>query len=206
MFAPIIEKVRSDNFESLSTITTSWDAFGISGSKAKLESMMSEEEFDGCVTVRCSRNEIRYISRDKLQKNTHLIDKWKVFSSRANGAAGMLNEDFAVTVTSPSYIGEPNVVCTEALLPFGAFETEKEAVNLKKYMESKFFRFMVGILKTSQDLYQIVYTFVPLQDFTCNSDIDWSEQTASIDKQLYRKYNLTDEEIAYIEKMVKMIE
>ena len=205
-YISIIKKVHTEDFVTFASITTSWDAFGISGSKAKLEAMMSKKPFDGCVEVRCSRNEIRFIARSKLNKNVELIDKWKVFSSRANGAAGMINDKEAVAVTSPVYIGPPNTVCTETSLPFGVFDTETEAKNLKKYMETKFFRFMVGTLKTSQDLYQIVYTYVPMQDFTLKSDINWQKDISEVDVQLYKKYNLCSEEIAYIEATIKPLD
>ena len=66
-------------------------------------------------------------------------------------------------------------------------------------MNTKFLRYLVNILKASQNVYQIVYAFVPLQDFTCNSDIDWGQSISDIDKQLAIKYNLTDNEIANIE-------
>lgn len=65
---------------------------------------------------------------------------------------------------------------------------------------------MVGILKVSQNIYRNVYAFVPLQDFTSKSDIDWSKPISNIDKQLYKKYALSKEEIEYIEKMIKPME
>ena len=73
-------------------------------------------------------------------------------------------------------------------------------------MATKFLRFMVGILKTSQNVYQVVYQFVPVQDFTDNSDIDWSQPIPEIDKQLYAKYGLDDGEIEFIESMIKPME
>ena len=86
------------------------------------------------------------------------------------------------------------------------FDNEQEALNLRKYMISKFFRCMVGCLKTSQDIYQVAYTFVPMQDFTAQSDIDWTKSVAEVDQQLYRKYNLSAEEIAFIEEKIKPME
>ena len=70
-------------------------------------------------------------------------------------------------------------------------------------MTGKFLRFMVGILKVSQNLYQNVYQFVPLQDFTDESDIDWSKSIKEIDQQLYKKYELSEDEIAFIEEKVQ---
>ena len=64
---------------------------------------------------------------------------------------------------------------------------------------------MVGILKVSQNLYQNVYEYVPIQDFTAKSDIDWTQDVNDIDKQLYKKYGLNKKEIAYIEEIIKPI-
>ena len=81
--------------------------------------------------------------------------------------------------------------------------TKEEALNLQKYLKTKFLRLLVGIMKSSQALYQNVYQFVPLQDFTNNSDINWDMPIKDIDAQLYKKYNFSDEEIEYIESKIK---
>lgn len=65
---------------------------------------------------------------------------------------------------------------------------------------------MVSIKKKTQDNPRDVFQFVPLQDFTSSSDIDWTQSVADIDRQLYRKYGLSDEEVAFIEKMIKPME
>lgn len=104
------------------------------------------------------------------------------------------------------YVGGKNSACTDSLFSIGAFDTEVEAENLAKYMKTKFLRYMVSILKTSQNVTQIVYKFVPMQDFTTISDIDWSKSIHEIDVQLYAKYGLTEEEIAFIESMIKPME
>jgi len=205
-YVTILEKIRNIDFVSFSSITSGWDAFGISGSKEKIDAMLSDNYQEGYYKVLCSRNTIRYIAPQKLSKNLDWAKKWKVFSSRANGAAGLVNESEPVMVTSVPSVFGPNSVCTETSLPFGAFDNEQEALNLRKYMISKFFRCMVGCLKTSQDIYQVAYTFVPMQDFTAQSDIDWTKSVAEIDQQLYRKYNLSAEEIAFIEEKIKPME
>lgn len=206
MYISILNKIRESDFVSFASITTGWDAFGISGNKAKLDAMLSDIYHEGYYTVLCSRNSIKYINPIKLNKNLDIANKWKVFSSRANGAAGLVNEDEPVMVTSVPLVFGPKSVCTETSLPFGSYDNKTEAENLRKYMVSKFFRSMVGCLKTSQDIYQFAYTFVPLQDFTANSDIDWSKSVAEIDQQLYKKYHLSNEEIAFIESMIKPME
>lgn len=122
---------------------------------------------------------------------------------KGNGGAGILSEDKPVSILGKAYIGEPLQVCTDSLIPIGSFDNKNEAINLQKYMSSKFLRFMVGILKMSQNVYQNVYQFVPMQDFTPNSDIDWSKTITEIDQQLYKKYKLSEEEIIFIEKKLK---
>ncbi|MCK9181248.1 MAG: restriction endonuclease, partial [Bacteroides sp.] len=99
-------------------------------------------------------------------------------------------------------LGEPMQICTETFLRLGSFETKSEAESVLKYYKTKFFRVMVGILKTTQHS-TTTFRFVPLQDFTQNSDIDWSKTISEIDQQLYKKYNLTEEEIAFIEEEVQ---
>ena len=74
-----------------------------------------------------------------------------------------------------------------------------------KYIKTKFFRTMVGILKTTQHS-TTTYKYVPIQDFTPESDIDWSKSIEEVDKQLYGKYNLSDKEIAFIEEKVRPME
>ena len=77
---------------------------------------------------------------------------------------------------------------------------------MKKYIATKFQRFLLLQALTSIHITKDSFIFVPLQDFTANSDIDWSKSVADIDRQLYAKYGLSEEEIAFIEKMIKPME
>lgn len=88
----------------------------------------------------------------------------------------------------------------------GNFDTEAEADALVKYLKTKFARSLLGILKVTQDMTPRVWGLVPEQDFTPNSDIDWSQSVTDIDKQLYAKYGLNDNEIEFIETHVKEME
>lgn len=202
----IIERLRKVGFAPMSSITTGRDAFGIVGKKENVEKISKENSFVDAIELRCAHEEIRFIARKHISKSINFIDKWKVFTSKANGGAGILGDGKAVSIIGRAFIGKPGSVCTDSLLPFGPFNTKKEATNLQTYMKTKFFRFCVGILKTSQNLYQVVYQFVPLQDFTSKSDIDWSKTVAEIDSQLYKKYKLTNDEIAFVEGMIKPME
>ena len=123
--------------------------------------------------------------------------KYKVFIPKANGS-GALGE-----VLSAPLIGEPLIGATETFLSLGPFDTFEEASNCLKYVRSKFARVMLGILKITQDNTKEKWRYVPLLDFTPNSDIDWSKSIREIDLQLYRKYGLDEKEIEFIETHVK---
>ena len=125
------------------------------------------------------------------------LDKWKVFVPAANGS-GALGE-----VLSMPLIGQPLIGHTQSFMSIGCFETEMEADALLKYVKSKFVRTMLGILKITQHNPAPKWKYVPLQDFTPSSDIDWSQSVADIDRQLYAKYGLDDDEIEFIELHVK---
>lgn len=97
----------------------------------------------------------------------------------------------------------PLVGYTRSFIGIGSFDREFEANACFKYIKSKFARTALGILKITQDNNKDTWKYVPLQNFTLESDIDWSVSIAEIDKQLYKKYNLTQEEIDFIESHVK---
>lgn len=203
--ASIAKKViKSQKFTAFNTITTGRDAFGIVGKN--FNAISKDEAFPNSVEVQCAHEVKRYYEKDRITKNTKILSSHKVFTSKGNGGAGLLTDDKAVNIIGKSYIAGPNVACTDSMIPFGAFDNKLEAINLQKYMMTKFLRFMVGILKVSQNLYQNVYQFVPLQDFTSESDIDWSKSVAEIDQQLYAKYGLDESEIAFIESKIKPME
>lgn len=197
----IISKVKSKNFKSITAITKGRNAFGILGKDAEKISIGTSK--DSYYELRCKYEEIRYVAKKYITKNEDLADKWKVFISKGNGGAGLLTDNKEVSILGKPYIGKPKSVCTDSLIPIGNFNTKSEAVALSSYIRTKFVRFMIGILKTSQNVLQNVYQFVPLQNFKTDSDIDWSKSIEEIDKQLYKKYGLTKEEIKFIESMIK---
>lgn len=123
--------------------------------------------------------------------------RYKVFIPKANGS-GAIGE-----VLSTPLVGEPLVGATETFLSIGSFKTKVEAENCLKYVKTKFARVMLGILKITQDNTRDKWKYVPLQDFTSSSDIDWTASIPDIDKQLYKKYNLDEKEINFIETHVK---
>ena len=137
-----------------------------------------------------------------LGLNSITFKKWKIFVPKAYGC-GALGEEIPTPILGTPILGTPIQICAETFIQFGAWDTELEARAALYYLKTKFFRILVGILKTTQDSPSRVYQLVPLQDFTANSDIDWTKSITEIDRQLYRKYGLTDEEVNFIETHVK---
>ena len=131
---------------------------------------------------------IGYISRDIVTNGFDSIDKYKLFFTTS----------YSTNAINPPEIikAQPNEICTETFLLVGPFDTEKEQLNCLKYMNTKFFKFLLYLGKGTMHVTKSVFGLIPLQNF----DEEWS------DEKLYRKYGLTAEEIAYIEKMVRPME
>ena len=125
------------------------------------------------------------------------FEKYKIILPKANGS-GAIGE-----VLSTPVIGYPVIGYTETFISVGEFNSLEEAEACLKYIKSKFLRTMLGVLKITQDNTKAVWHYIPLQDFTVNSDIDWTQSVADIDRQLYQKYDLSPEEIAFIETHVR---
>ena len=141
------------------------------------------------------KRKIEYVRLSDIKKNTGAIDSVKVF---VTGAGGSGND--------PKVMGEPELaprhsVCSQSYL-YAAFKTTEEAENFIKYIRTKFFRILVAAMKITQSAPSKVYRFVPLQDFSNNSDIDWSKPIKDIDTQLYKKYVLGEDDINYIENRI----
>jgi hypothetical protein len=197
----ILNKVRRNGFISLTTITKGRNAFGVVGKG--IEKISTVNPNLSFYEIRCKHEEIRYINPKYITRNKDIADNWKVIISKANGAAGLLTDNKPVSIIGEPHIGKPKSVCTDSLIPIGSFNNRTEALSLQKYMKTKFFRYMVGLLKVSHNLYQNVYEFVPLLDFTKKSEIDWSKSVLEIDKQLYKKFKLSQDEIRLIENIIK---
>lgn len=137
----------------------------------------------------------KYFPKAFMDLDHENLEKWKVLLPRANGS-GAIGE----------VLSTPLIGYTQSFIGIGAFGAKNEAEAALKYVKSKFCRTMLGILKITQDNNRDTWRLVPVQDFTNNSDIDWSKSIEEIDKQLYRKYNLSDKEIAFIEEKVRPME
>lgn len=133
-----------------------------------------------------------YIKRDVIAVNQMMIDEHKIYIGRAYGAG----EGFPHQILNKPIYGQPNSACTETYLVIGEFDSKEICENVMSYMATRFFRFLVLLKKNTQDAPKRVYELVPIQDFSK----PWT------DAELYAKYGLTADEIAFIEKMVRPME
>lgn len=143
-----------------------------------------------------SKRTEKWIRKDYVRVPEN-FGSYKVFISKANGSGA-----FGETLSAP-IIAEPGIGHTQTFMSIGKCESEQEAIAITKYVKTKFARAMLGVLKITQDCPAPKWKYVSLQDFTAHSDIDWSKSVAEIDRQLYRKYDLTADEIEFIETHVK---
>lgn len=163
--------------------------------------LLSEKPEDGDNYLRIVGREgnnrvTKYIRREYVNHVKNL-DAWKLLMPKASGTG-----DFGETLAD-IIVAQPGTGSTETFMSMGNFADEAEATNCLSYVKTRFVRALLGVLKTTQDITPAKWKYVPLQDFTSASDIDWSQSVADIDKQLYKKYGLSDEEIDFIEKNVK---
>lgn len=148
-----------------------------------------------------SKRAYRWVRRDYIEAPVSL-DKYKVAVPASRNAGGMLGDKPAL-VTGYSLLLEPGTGATQTFITIGSFDTKGEGEACLKYIQSRFARVMLGILKVTQHNPRSTWTYVPMQDFTSASDIDWSKPIPQIDQQLYDKYGLDAQEIAFVEAHVK---
>jgi len=199
----MLKKIKTHkDFTSLENSVSARKPFSLDANVVKKSNLFrsSNKGLKNPVVCYGKGKQIGYLKRDEITKNTEWIDKYKVFTPRANNIGTELNDDNLNT-----FIGAPNTICTESYIVVGVDLklTDSTAKNLCKYFTTKFARFQHSVGKASQDATSKTYKFIPLQNFTSKSDIDWSKSIEEIDKQLYKKYGLTKEEIKFIESMIK---
>ena len=169
----------------------------------RLEIFHEVKEIDDDVAiigVISNKRHWRYVNRFFLDDSNGQIDKWKVLIAKSNGS-GALGE-----ILSSPFVAKPSNGYTQSFFGIGAFYQESEAKAVLKYIKGKFARTMLGVLKITQDNPPEKWKYVPLQDFTSSSDIDWTKSVHEIDLQLYDKYGLTEAERDFIETHVKAME
>ena len=156
-------------------------------------------EYAQIVGLLKGKRERRFINKEYIDA-PQSFENYKVILPESNGS-GAIGE-----VLSTPLVGEPLVGHTQSFISIGSYKTEQEANSCMKYIKSKFARTMLGILKITQHNQRPAWKYVPIQDFTSRSDIDWSQSISDIDVQLYKKYGLDDKEIEFIESHVKEME
>ncbi|PNL92347.1 Eco57I restriction-modification methylase domain-containing protein [Aerococcus viridans] len=158
------------------------------------------KDFIGILGRQNHKRKVKWIRRKYIQDHP-TIGKWKVFVAKSNGT-GAIGE-----ALSEPFVAEPHMIPTQTFITLGNFDTENEAIALNKYIKSKFARVMLSVKKATPDnARKDVWSYVPLQNFQSDSDIDWMGSISDIDSQLYKKYNLDNDDINYIETIVKEME
>lgn len=142
---------------------------------------------------------IGFIRLDEIKKNRDWISSPKIYISRAYNAG----DNYPHQIIGKPILSLEDSCCTETYVVIGPFKDSVTARNVEKYICTRFFRALVMLKKASQQAAASVYEFVPMQNFTDNSDIDWSKSIDEIDQQLFEKYKLVDDEIKFIKSMIK---
>lgn len=184
----ILRKVQQHREDTFSSIVSSRNPFQIPSNFNKYKT-----EKDDIYKIKLYRfGEDGYVCEEQVSRNNDLIAKWKVIDSKASPGG----DEYPHQILTRPIISEPNSVCTETYLIIKTAKSKVEAQNIVSYIHTRFFRFMVSLIKNTQNISKGVYAFVPVQDFSK----PWT------DSELYAKYNLTKKEIAFIESMIKPME
>lgn len=184
----ILKKVQKHGEESILSQISSRKPYGIDSSYNKFKKIKSD-----VFPIKLYRfGESGFISENEISSNKEMINKIKVIISKA----GSGSDSFPHQIIGIPLISEPNSVSTETYIILRTFETTEEARNFISYVSTKFFRFLVSLIKNTQNAAKGVYQFVPVQNF----DEHWT------DEKLYKKYKLTSEEIEFIESMIRPME
>ena len=182
----VYHKVKAYNEKTIDTIVSSQRPFGL-----RTYVHGEKKPFNNSVVL-VENGGVGYIDKSQISSNKQWIDKSKVYISAAYNAG----DSYPHQILGRPILGKKGTCCTETYILIGPFETEKEAQNTISYIRTRFFRFLVMLKKTSQHAAAPVYSFVPLQDFSK----PWT------DEELYKKYGLTEDEIAFIESMIRPME
>lgn len=184
----IMKKVLKFKEVSLGKYVSTSKPFGMRSNFSDFASIQTEMH-----SVKLYRfGENGYVARKIIVKNENLIDRYKVLVSKASPGG----DEYPHSIVSQPIVSEPNSVCTETYLVIKDVDSRTEAENLVSYIKTRFFRFMMSLVKNTQNISKASYTFVPLQDFSH----PWT------DEMLYRKYKLSSDEIAFIESMIRPME
>ncbi len=145
----------------------------------------------------------KWIPRKYLESHINL-ESYKIILPKSNGS-GAIGEVSCTPLIGDPIIGEPLTGFTQSFISIGCYKIREEAKSLLKYIKTKFARTLLGTLKITQDNNKDTWANVPLQDFSEKSDIDWSKSIEEIDRQLYKKYKLEQNEIDFIESKIQVM-
>ena len=182
----ILNKVKRHHEKTVDGIVSSQKPFGL-----RTFVQGQEEPFKDCIVL-YQNGGVGYISRNQIERGHELVDRHKIYVSRAYNAG----DNYPHQIIGKPIYGAPNTCCTETYVAIGPFIDKAESENFISYLYTRFFRFMVFLSKVSQMAPAKVYQFVPMQDFSH----PWT------DEMLYKKYGLDKDEIAFIESMIRPME
>lgn len=183
----ILNKVKNLNETTMDTVVSSQKPFGFRTNYSDFE----KEKFEKSIKL-YARGETGWVATSKIVQNKDWIEKWKVLTAAAAEGDGT----FPNKITGAPKIAEPNSVCTETYLVVGVYDSKENAEKITQYLKTKFVRFLISLRKNAQHLSKERFSFVPMQDL--NNDI-----SKFTDAELFKKYNLSNEEIAFISTIVK---
>lgn len=181
---PILEKVRAKGEPTLGARVSSQKPFGL---RTFFHGKTESKRLKDPVKLFGSQK-VSWVERSEIPTNAAWIDKWKVLMTRVQGTSAAVETKFL----SKPIVAEPGTACTESYIVAGLFDSEIEANNYASYLRTRFARFFVSLRKSTQDAPKNVYAFIP--DLPLN--IGWT------DAKLYKRYKLTNDEIAFIESQV----
>lgn len=177
----ILRKVNNKSLKRFSSLVSSRNPFGFASNYSDF--VLKSNDTVKIISMNQKEN---YVKISKVKKGFENLNCFKIFVAKAVGSGDMRTDKL-----NPFIVG-PNTICTETYLSISPFSNQKEAENAITYIQTKFFHFMFGLKKITQNTTSKSYEFVPMQDFSK----PWT------DEELYKKYELTQNEINYIESSV----
>jgi site-specific DNA-methyltransferase (adenine-specific) len=187
----ILQKVRIKNEPTYDTKVQSRNPFGI---PSNFTDFSTKKDAKSSILLFRSRrgssaDKTVYVSADKIASNKQFKDKIKVLVSKASPGG----DEYPHAIFSTPLVAPINSVATETYLIVDFVNSEEEAKNMVAYMRTKFFRFLVSLIKTTQNISKGSFAFVPIQDLS----------VGLTDAVLYKKYGITKDEQAFIDKMIR---
>lgn len=177
----ILRKVNNKSLKRFSSLVSSRNPFGFASNYSDF--VLKSNDTVKIISMNQKEN---YVKISEVKKGFENLNCFKIFVAKAVGSGDMRTDKL-----NPFIVG-PNTICTETYLSISPFSNQKEAENAITYIQTKFFHFMFGLKKITQNTTSKSYKFVPMQDFSK----PWT------DEELYKKYELTQNEINYIESSV----